>query len=126
MVAPATAAIRDNGASVGGTPEIRKGSLWRKESPISHALTNITPWIPNVIKNERIGSFVKFLIPSQVVQPEAMESTRAVAPTSIKRQFIRCSPPALSVVFCTFGRHNLHAAIPLRNASRVIKIHDKS
>ncbi len=51
-----------------------------KLSPISQATISITPWMPKVIINESSGSCVKCRMPSQVVQPEASESTRPVAP----------------------------------------------
>src|SRR5215218_10303562 len=125
-VIAATVAMRENGASAGETPEIKKGSLCRNESPMSQALTSITPWMPNVIKNERTGSFVKFLIPSQVVQPEARESAKAVAPTRIKRQFNSFGPCALVDEFCAFVRHRRPTAIPASNVSKGSKIDPRS
>ena len=46
-----------------------------KLSPISQATISITPWMPKVNMSDSTGSPVKFVMPSQVVQPPASDST---------------------------------------------------
>ncbi|MGD9830442.1 MAG: hypothetical protein AB7E70_09325 [Hyphomicrobiaceae bacterium] len=60
-----------------------------KLSPISQATISITPWMPKVIIRESTGSLVKLRMPSQVVQPEATDSTMPVRPSTTSRQLVR-------------------------------------
>ena len=57
-----------------------------KLSPMSQATISITPWMPKVNIPESNGSPVKLRMPSQVVQPDASDSTTPVVPSSASCQ----------------------------------------
>ena len=60
-----------------------------KLSPISQATISITPWMPKVNMSDSTGSPVKFVMPSQVVQPPASDSTSAALPSSASCQLVK-------------------------------------
>ena len=60
-----------------------------KLSPISQATISITPWMPKVNISDSTGSPVKFVMPSQVVQPPARESTIAAVPSMASCQLVK-------------------------------------
>ena len=60
-----------------------------KLSPISQATISITPWMPKVNISDSTGSPVKFVMPSQVVQPPASDSTMAAVPSMASCQLVK-------------------------------------
>ena len=60
-----------------------------KLSPISQATISITPWMPKVNMSDSTGSPVKFVMPSQVVQPPASDSTMAAVPSMASCQLVK-------------------------------------
>ena len=102
------------------------GTCWfmpvAKLSPISHATINIRPWIPNVTIADRIGSPVKFFIPSHVVQPDARDSTMPVVPSRPSCQLRRKTLSMIRPSRPKNGRANMNAIAseiaPMSSGSR--------
>ena len=67
---------------------------------------SITPWMPKVMRrlNQRLS--VKFVIPSQVVQPEATDNARAVEASKTSCQLRGASAAPRGEVLCF---------VPIRN-----------
>ncbi len=88
---PAVDARRTPRAAREVLPTAWVSTCWRaKLSPINHALMSITPWMPKVMRrlNQRLS--VKFVIPSQVVQPEATDNASAVEASKTSCQLGAC------------------------------------
>ena len=60
-----------------------------KLSPISQATISITPWMPKVNMSDSTDSPVKFVMPSQVVQPPASDNTIAAVPSIASCQLVK-------------------------------------
>jgi hypothetical protein len=98
----------------------RRPSPEAKLSPISHAITSITPWMPNVMRNESTGSPVKLRMPSQVVHSEASERTNAVVARIESCQFLESAvtsrgprpPPPRAACLCA-STARTRAATPM-------------
>ena len=84
-----------------------------KLSPINQATISITPWMPKVIMPDSSASPVKLRMPSQVVYPDASDSTTPVVPRSASCQLENMV--SSSVV------HSRLATLDLSTAARAAK-----